>query len=286
MSNSPELLCAVTTPFDEQENLNLAAFESLLTYLRSVGVDAVFVAGTTGEFTALDDDERLTLFRLALSVFEPQRVVAHVGAPSARQAERLARRAVAAGVTRLAAITPYFQPSPRQATIEYYRRIVAAAGGADVYAYLFQARTTTETAPDLLPALSAVGVSGAKISGEDDDAVAAFLAAAPKGFRVWSGNDSSMAWLHRRGGAGVVSGVASAFPEVFVRLRDAIASDDPPAILEAENDARAAVAAVLGGSVAHLKTAVSLQGIDLGRPRTAVTAVTSADMHALTTMTR
>jgi len=46
----------------------------------------VFVAGTTGEFVALDDDAREAVVAAALDVFGPDRVYAHVGAASARQA--------------------------------------------------------------------------------------------------------------------------------------------------------------------------------------------------------
>ena len=54
-------------------------------------VDGLFVAGTTGEFPALDDVERLSLIELALAEAGPDRVIAHVGAPDARHSARLAR---------------------------------------------------------------------------------------------------------------------------------------------------------------------------------------------------
>jgi 4-hydroxy-tetrahydrodipicolinate synthase len=277
----PELLTAVPTPFDAAERLDEAAFAALLHRLDRAGVDGVFVAGTTGEFTALDDDERLALVGIALDVLGPDRVVAHVGAASARQAERLAARAVERGARRLAAVTPFFQPAPAGPLVDYYRRTARAAGGAALYAYLFRDRTTTTTPPELLARLAAAGVGGVKISGEDDAAVAGYLGAVPAGFAVWSGNDASMAWLHGRGGAGVVSGVSSAFPEPFVALRDAIRAGDRAAVARAEERVRDAVRAAHGGSVAHLKRAIELRGLSAGPVRTATARVTGASAAQL-----
>lgn len=279
--NHPELLTAVPTPFDHAERLDRDALAALLDRLDRAGVDGVFAAGTTGEFTTLDDDERLAVFAAALDALGPDRVVAHVGAASAHQAERLAARAVDLGVRRLAAVTPFFQPAPADQLVDYYRRTARAAGGAALYAYLFRDRTTTTTPPHLLGRLAAVGVAGVKISGEPDDAVARYLRAAPPGFAVWSGNDVSMAWLHGRGGAGVVSGVSSAYPEPFVALRDAIRAGDHAARTRAEGLVRDAVRAVHGGSVAHLKRAIELRGLSAGPVRTATADVTDASAAEL-----
>ena len=120
--------------FDEK------GLQPLYRFLDAAGVDGVFVAGTTGEFTALDDDERETVLTEALAVFGPRRVFHHVGAASARQAERLTARAVALGARNLAAITPYYLPAGPRSLVDYYWRIGAVAGGARIFVYLYGAR--------------------------------------------------------------------------------------------------------------------------------------------------
>lgn len=277
----PAVLSAVPTPFAADERVDLDAFAALLERLDAAGIDGVFVAGTTGEFTALDDDERVALIARAVGLLGPDRVVAHIGAPSAYQAERLAVAATGAGARRLAAVTPFFQPAPPDEIVRYYERIASAAPGAELYAYLFRARTTTITPATLLPELASVGVVGAKISGETDDSVDEYLRRAPAGFAVWSGNDRSMAWLHDRGGAGVVSGVSSAYPEPFVALRDAIRQADAPAIAAAERLVDRAVEAVRGGNVAHLKEAIRARGLSVGGVRTATEPVPGSDAPVL-----
>ena len=103
--------------------------QPLYRFLDAAGVDGVFVAGTTGEFTALDDAERETVLIEALAVFGPERVYHHVGAASARQAERLTARAVALGARNLAAITPYYLPAGPRSLVDYYRRMVPSPAG-------------------------------------------------------------------------------------------------------------------------------------------------------------
>ncbi|MFE3459198.1 dihydrodipicolinate synthase family protein [Nocardiopsis aegyptia] len=276
-----QVITALPTPFTADEDLDLGAAAALFASVRDRGVDGVFAAGTTGEFTALDDDERLQVLRTALDVFGPDGVHAHVGAAAPRQAERLTRAAVGAGAARLAAVTPYFLPAPEEALLRYFERIVAAADGAEVFAYLFQVRSTTPAPPPVLRRLADVGVRGVKISGESDASVAAYLAAAPEGFTVLSGNDVAFEELVRAGGRGVVSGVSSVFPEPFVALRDALNSGDDAGVRAAQPLVERAVAAVRGGSIPHLKAGLEVRGLSAGPARVCGDPVSEADLAEL-----
>ena len=80
-------------------------------------------------------------------MFGPERVYHHVGAASARHAERLTARAVALGARNLAAITPFYLPAGPHALLDYYRRLDAVAGEARLFVYLYGARTTTTVTP-------------------------------------------------------------------------------------------------------------------------------------------
>jgi 4-hydroxy-tetrahydrodipicolinate synthase len=274
------LIPAVPTPFTDDGALDEAGLRPVYEFLDGAGVDGVFVAGTTGEFIALDDAEREPVIATALDVFGPERVYAHVGAAAARQAERLAARAVALGARHLAAITPYYLPAAPHALIDYYRRVAEAAAGARVFVYLFESRTTTTVSPAQLAELAGIpGVTGAKISGLPTARVAEYLQAAPAGFAVYSGNDVEFADVVGAGAAGAVSGMSSAFPRPFVALRDALRSGDEQAV----KAARVGVERVAGvtGNVALLKATLTLRGLPAGPPRVAVDPPTPAQLDAL-----
>ena len=105
MSPAAVVFAAVPTLFSSDGELDLKANRVLYKHVAGL-LDGLFVAGTTGEFPALDDSERLSLIELALAEAGPDRVIAHVGAPDARHASRLAQAAAALGAGRIAAITP------------------------------------------------------------------------------------------------------------------------------------------------------------------------------------
>ena len=99
VSSVPVVFSAVPTLFGGAGELDADANRALYKLVAGL-VDGLFVAGTTGEFPALEDSERLALFELALAEAGPDRVIAHVGAPDARHSARLAQAAAALGATR------------------------------------------------------------------------------------------------------------------------------------------------------------------------------------------
>jgi 4-hydroxy-tetrahydrodipicolinate synthase len=255
------IAAAVTTPFDRSEDVDLGGVRALVEHAIGGGIPAVFVAGTNGEFPALDDGERLDVISAALEAAGPARVIAHVGAATTRQAVRLTAEARRRGAERLAVITPYFVPAGRDRVVEHFERCAAEADGADVYVYVFTALAGTVVPPALLGELAAIdGIVGAKVSGAGSDVVRAYVEATPPGFEVWSGSDAELPEVTVAGGTGIVSGNAGALPGLFAQLLTGYGAQ--PAV-------QAAVRTV-DGSIANLKHLLDLQGLPGGRCRMAI----------------
>lgn len=277
MSAAPVVFSAVPTLFGPDGELDTGANRALYKLVAGL-VDGLFVAGTTGEFPALEDAERLRLFELALAEAAPDRVIAHIGAPDARRASRLAQAAAALGAGRIAAITPYYLPARPDELAGHYLRIRDAAPGPELYAYIFPERTGLRVPPPLFAEVAeAAGLAGAKVSGSAAADLAGYVAAAP-GLRIFSGDDSNPAAAMRAGGAGVISGRSSAYPEVYAAL-----TDDP-----AQQERLDRIVA-LGASIGRIKHALQVRGlatadarmtVDPPDPRTA--AAISAEVAALT----
>jgi 4-hydroxy-tetrahydrodipicolinate synthase len=254
------VLSAVPTPFATDGSLDLAGARRLFGFAAD-RVDGLFVTGTTGEFPALDDDERLSLVELALEVAGPDQVIAHIGAPDSYRAARLARSAVSLGATRIAAITPfYLAPSPAEVT-DYYLRIREAAPSAGLYAYIYPERTgVTVTPPQFCEMADKAGLAGAKFSGAAASDVAACAAARPA-MRIFSGDDTDLAATLRAGGAGIISARSAAFPEVFSALSAALAAGDgATGDGAAARQADVTAIAALGSSIGLVKEALRLRG--------------------------
>jgi len=249
MSSAPVVFSAVPTLFDASGELDPDANRALYKLVAGL-VDGLFVAGTTGEFPALEDAERLALFELALAEAGPDRVIAHVGAPDARHASRLAQAAAALGVERIAAITPYYLPARPDELTTHYRRIHDAAPGPELYAYIFPERTGLPVPPPLFAQVAeAAGLAGAKVSGSAAADLAGYVTAAP-GVAIFSGDDANPAATMQAGGAGVISGRSSAYPEVYAAL-----------LHQPEEEARLDRIVALGASIGRIKHALQLRGL-------------------------
>ena len=242
---APVVFSAVPTLFGASGELDPDANRALYKLVAGL-VDGLFVAGTTGEFPALEDAERLALFEMALAEAGPDRVIAHIGAPDARHASRLAQAAAALGAERIAAITPYYLPARPDELATHYRRIRDAAPGPELYAYIFPERTGLPVPPPLFAQVAeAAGLAGAKVSGSASADLADYVAAAP-GVAIFSGNDANPAATMRAGGAGVISGRSSAYPEVYAALRRS-----------AREQARLDRIVALGASIGRIKHALA-----------------------------
>lgn len=263
---------AVPVLFDAQEVLDLTGTSALLADLASSGVDAAFVGGTTGEFTALTDDERVRVFEAGVEAFGVERTIAHVGATSAHQAVRLTRAARELGITRVAAISPYFHPSVEDRIVDYYARVAEAADGAGVFVYSYNELTGANVGPELLGRLAEIpGVIGTKVSAQPLGDLPGIVAAVPDCFQVLWGNDGVFDEACALGCTGTVSGVSSVFPEVFVAWAAALRSGDEGAARAWGERAKDAVRAVSCG-IGGLKRGLALRGYgsDLTRIPTAV----------------
>ena len=284
---SPALLVfsAVPTLFSSDGEVDAGANRTLYKHVAGL-VDGLFVAGTTGEFPALDDVERLSLIELALAETGPGRVIAHVGAPDARHAARLASAAAALGATRLAAITPYYLPARPDEVCDHYRRVRDAAPDLELYAYIFPERTGLRVPPPVFAAVAeAAGLAGAKLSGSAALELAGYVAAAP-GLRMFSGDDSNPAATMQAGGTGLVSGRSAAYPEVYAALVAALAVGDVGAAARHQQILDRIVS--LGASIGRLKYALKLRGMGgitarmtVDPPDASLSAAIAAEVAAL-----
>jgi 4-hydroxy-tetrahydrodipicolinate synthase len=251
------VLAAVPTPFTPDGELDTAVARRLMEFA-AARADGLMIAGSTGEFPALSDAERLTLFDLALEVAGPDRMIAHIGAPSAFQAARLATAAWRAGARTLAAITPYYNAVTPDELRDYYLTIRAAVPDATLFGYFFPERCGRSVPASEFGALvDAAGLGGVKLSGSASGTLADCVAAAPTA-AVYSGTDTDLAGVLRSGGAGVISARASAYPEIFTDLAAALATGDAAAVAECES--RVADLAALGSSTGRVKEALRLRG--------------------------
>jgi 4-hydroxy-tetrahydrodipicolinate synthase len=153
---------ALVTLFRPDGSVDLEATTTHASRLVGSGVQALVVAGSTGEAAALDREERRELIAAIREVATSVPVLAGTGAASARQATVLTADARAAGAAAALVLSPLRSSDPRR----YYREVVTAAEGMPVLAYHFPSMSPPGLDVEVLPEL---GVTGVKDSSGDPD---------------------------------------------------------------------------------------------------------------------
>ncbi len=267
-----DILTAIPTAFRRDGSLDLDGSRAIFRYVGDSGNEGAFVLGTTGEFPAIDVAEFTDLVRAALEeLADRMRVVVHVGQPSAFEAVRLTRIARDLGAREFAALTPYYLPSADDAVFDYFRQVSDAVGDGRLYVYVYPARSGNPVSPALLARLAELpNVVGAKVSELSLDELAAYRAAVPDEFELYTGADRDLVAAVDVGAQGVVSGVSSVTPKPFRALADAARAGDAAAV-DAAQRAVDEVVASIGGDMARMKEAYRVLGVTDAYCRMALT---------------
>lgn len=262
-----QIISALPIPFSEDGAVDWSGFDALLTRVEP-HVHGVLVAGTTGEFPALDDDERLETFSRALAIFGVDRVIAHIGHASPHQVIRLGKAAQALGITRMATLNPYYLPADDDAVYDFYSAVASALPGVHHYVYLFPERTGITVGFEVFEKIMQIpGICGVKLSGAASEELQAYTKRLMPGQELFSGNDATLPFVIASGGTGVVSGVSAAFPETFSALARAVdaaglaeASHGNLELGEGQNlqDTVQQLVSLAGPSIVRLKAAVAV----------------------------
>jgi len=270
-----ELIVPPLSPFGADERLDVAAFEKLIEFLLARGVDAVFVAGTTGEFPMLSADERRRLFAVAAA--SGMRLIAHVGTPSTREAIELIYEARQAGAHALAAVTPYYFHYRPDELIRYYRSLIAAAAEVPLYAYTIPQLAGNDLPPEALSELAAAGLSGIKDSSGNQEKISEYLAHHGR-FKVYLGADLLLPWARERGADGAVSGLAMVVPELYRALFEAWEQGDTAKAESLFVHVRSLADLLAnGGRLELLRAALAVRGVDTGRSRAPLRSLDPAE---------
>jgi dihydrodipicolinate synthase/N-acetylneuraminate lyase len=218
------VIAAVLTPRQPNTNkIELGALFEVVDGLSGSGVSGVALFGTTGEFLHFDIEDRLRAIRLATKRCRVP-VIVGVGHSTLDGALLLAREADRAGAAAALLMPPYFLRYSQQDIRAFYLEFVRESNSLPVIIYNIGAFNSNEVGQDLAAELLAEGsIAGIKDSTSDLETLLRLNALRPQhSFRLLVGNDTHFVAARRAGADGVVSGVASAVPELMVALDAAL----------------------------------------------------------------
>jgi len=199
---------ALVTLFDQEGEIDAPATADHAARLVAAGVSAVVVAGTTGEAATLDTDERSDLLIAVRSAVDGRvPVLVGTGAPSARQAVVLSKRAVADGADAVLVLSPAGVVDPRP----YYERVTSAVE-VPVLAYHFPRASSPGVPVDVLRELPVAG-----IKDSSGDAERLILEADERTVGLYTGHASLIHLAGAIGCSGAILALANVDPEGCLR---------------------------------------------------------------------
>ena len=214
---------ALVTPFRNGE-VDKTSFLRLLHRQIESGVDALVVAGTTGESPTLADGEKKWLFTAAVKEAanaarpSPPKVIAGTGSNNTRRACELSRMAEDCGCDGLLVVTPYYNKASEAGLISHYETI-ADATSLPIIAYHVPARTGCKMSPAACKRLSDhPRILGLKDATGDLSFTSRVAALCGDSLPLYSGNDDQTLPVLSLGGLGVISVVSNLCPEAMTRL--------------------------------------------------------------------
>ncbi|MGR0161165.1 4-hydroxy-tetrahydrodipicolinate synthase [Paenarthrobacter nitroguajacolicus] len=275
------VLTALSTPFNQDETIDVATLRKIVDRSIDAGVDGVVAAGSTGEVGALSSEERLLLIKTVIEHTNGRvPVIANTGATSTAEAIRLSKAAEQLGADVLMLITPYYEPLSLEETVTYIKD-VARSVTIPVMLYNIPPVTGVNLDPATVRALaeevenilyikdsSANWEQALQLIHHHSDVIGTFI-----------GWDAYLYSALAEGAAGVMAGTANVVPDEIVAVTKRIAEGDLAGARELWNAVYPVIDALLTVPfIPAVKTGLTLTGLPAGLPRRPTAGLDADDL--------
>lgn len=217
---------ALVTPFLGAK-VNYPMLQRLLQYQTDSGVEAVVIAGTTGEAPTLSDEEKIKLFETSKSyVKDSCKIIAGTGSNSTAHAVALSVQAEQAGADALLVVSPYYNKGTEEGLFAHYLSI-AHAVTIPVILYNVPSRTGVDIPVSVYKRLCQIpNIIGVKEASTDISKLIEIRNACGNQLSIWTGNDDLTVPAIALGATGVISVASNICPREMLLMADAALDGD------------------------------------------------------------
>src|SRR5450756_590321 len=197
---------ALPTPFGDDGNVDVAAFEQFCDRQIRAGATALVVCGTTGEAPTLRSAEHATLIQIAVAVARGRvPVIAGAGSNSTAHAIELTKDAESAGADAILSVVPYYN-KPIQRGLYAHFPAIAQSTGLPIILYDVPSRTACGLADETVARLAEIPqVIGLKDATGDVTRPPRLRSLVGPDFRLLTGDDATALAFLAQGGHGCIS---------------------------------------------------------------------------------
>ena len=216
MTNNPIFRGAATaliTPMNET-GVDYEAFGRLIDWQIDSGIDALVIAGTTGEGSTLTDEEHREVLRYAIERIAGRvPAIAGTGSNDTAYAIDMSVYACEIGYDALLVVTPYYNKATQKGLIRMFTEI-ADASTKPVILYNVPSRTGVNIAPATYAALADhPNICAIKEANGDISSAVATASLVGDKLDMYSGNDDQIVPMLSIGGSGVISVLSNLLPK-------------------------------------------------------------------------
>ena len=209
---------ALVTPLTAS-GVDYEAFGRLIDWQIESGINALVIAGTTGEGSTLSDDEHREVMRYAMARAAGRvPMIAGTGSNDTNYAISLSQEACELGYDALLTVTPYYNKATQRGLIEMYTAI-ANAVDKPLILYNVPSRTGVNIEPSTYDVLADhPNITGIKEANGNIAKIVETAGIVKGRLDIWSGNDDQITPILAMGGAGVISVLSNVMPSETVDI--------------------------------------------------------------------
>jgi 4-hydroxy-tetrahydrodipicolinate synthase len=219
---------ALVTPFRRDGGVDEPALHTLVNWQIESGVNFLVPCGTTGEAATLSEAEWLRVIEVTVAAAAGRApVFAGCTHNATREAvERVQKLSQMPGLTGVLTANPYYNRPGQEGQYQHFRAI-AEATELPVLLYNIPSRTGANLEPATVLRLAELkNVIGVKESSGNIAQITELLTTAPRGFKVFAGDDGLALPVLALGGAGLVSVASNVIPGQMARMVKAALEND------------------------------------------------------------
>jgi len=164
------VIVPILTPMNTDETVDKGSLRRLVNYLLDNGVHGIWVSGTTGEFGAMSDQQRLASMETVVDeVAGRVPIIGNVSGPSTQLSLNLAMSVQEMGMDGVAVTPPYYYNHAQDELLDHYRYI-SDRTVVPLWVYNIPQTVKTAVAPGTVATLAAegavVGIKDSSGAGE------------------------------------------------------------------------------------------------------------------------
>ncbi len=216
---------ALITPFKNGE-IDYTALEHIIELQIKSNIDALVIAGTTGEASTLSEYERYQLYERSAS-FAGGKVplILGCGTNDTKKTCEYSKRAKEAGADALLIVTPYYNKGTEEGLLKHY---LSAAECTDLPIILYNvpSRTSVNLSLDIIKKLAEhENIVAIKEASDSLDRQVS-LSLLSDSLTIYSGNDTQIYTNLALGGGGVISVASNLIPKRIKKITDSYLEGD------------------------------------------------------------